>query len=66
MLRDESRYNIIRKPERNRIVDNTLIPSYGKFEVHNKQFTKLMKYITDTNKYYNEKIKNPSATLFVK
>jgi hypothetical protein len=25
-----------------------------------------MKYITDTNKYYNEKIKNPSATLFVK
>ena len=61
MLRDESRYNIIRKPERNRIVDNTLIPSYGKFEVHNKKFTKLMKYITDTNKYYNEKIKNPSV-----
>ena len=61
MLRDESRYNIIRKPERNRIVDHTVIPSYGKFEVHNKQFTKLVKYITETNKYYNEKIKNPSV-----
>lgn len=61
MLSDDPRYNIIKKPERNRIVDNTVIKSYGKFDVHNTKFNKLIKYITILNKDYNAKIKNQNV-----
>jgi len=61
MLSDDSRYNIIKKPERNRIVDNTVIKSYGKFDVHNTKFNKLIKYITTLNKDYNAKIKTQTV-----
>jgi len=60
MLTDNEGYEIIRKPERNRIVGETIIPSYGKFEVHNTKFNKIIKYITEKNKQYNEKITNPT------
>jgi len=58
MLTDNEGYEIIRKPERNRIVGDTLIKSYGKFEIHNKKMQKIMKFITDKNKQYNDKIPN--------
>jgi hypothetical protein len=61
MLSDDPKYNVIRKPERNRIVDNTVIKSYGKFDVHNTKFNKLIKYISMLNKDYNAKIKNKSV-----
>ena len=61
MLSDNPKYNVIRKPERNRIVDNTVIKSYGKFDVHNTKFNKLIKYISMLNKDYNAKIKNQSV-----
>ena len=60
MLTDNEGYEIIRKPERNRLVGDTIIPSYGKFEVHNTKFNKIIKYITEKNKQYNEKITNPT------
>jgi len=60
MLTNNEGFDIIRKPERNRITGNTIIPSYGKFEVHNEKFNKILKYITDTNKQYNDKITNPN------
>ena len=60
MLTDNEGYEIIRKPERNRIVGDTLIKSYGKFEIHNKKMQKIMKFITDKNKEYNDKITNPT------
>ena len=56
MITDNQRYEIIRKPERNRIVGDTLIKSYGKFEIHNKKMQKIMKFIIDKNKDYNDKI----------
>jgi hypothetical protein len=58
MLTDNERYEIIRKPERNRIVGDTIIKSYGKFEIHNKKMQQIMKFITDKNKQYNDKIPN--------
>lgn len=58
MLTDNEGYEIIRKPERNRIVGETLIKSYGKFEIHNKKMQKIMKFIIDKNKQYNDKIPN--------
>jgi hypothetical protein len=58
MLTDNEKYNVIRKPERNRIVGDTLIKSYGKFEIHNKKMQQIMKFIIDKNKQYNDKIPN--------
>ena len=42
--------DIIMKPERDRLVGTTLIPSYGKLPVHNKKFNQLIQYLEKKNK----------------
>lgn len=61
-LKYRKEFDIIKKPETNRIVRNTVIPSYGKFEVHNTKFNKLISYITENSKKYNQKISNPTTS----
>ena len=59
-LEYQKEFDVIKKPELNRIVGKTVIPSYGKFEVHNEKFNKLLAFITQNTKKYQ--ITNPTAS----
>ena len=59
-LEYQKEFDVIKKPELNRIVGKTVIPSYGKFEVHNEKFNKLLAFITQNTKKYQ--ITNPTPS----
>ena len=56
MIKDK--YELASKPERDRILGTSFIPSYGKFPVHNVKFNKLVQYLEKLNN--DLQIPNPS------
>jgi hypothetical protein len=46
----KERYDVVAKPERNRIVGKSFIKSYGKFPVHHEKYNKLVQYLEKLNK----------------
>ena len=47
MLKDK--YELVSKAERDRIIDNSFIGSYGPFPVHNVKYNKLIQYLEKVN-----------------
>jgi hypothetical protein len=54
----KNKYEIASKPERDRILGTSFIPSYGPFPVHNVKFNKLVQYLERMNN--NLQVSNPS------
>jgi len=50
MLLKEKYYDVVSKPERNRVVGKSFISSYGKFPVHHEKYNKLVQYLEKLNK----------------
>jgi hypothetical protein len=49
-LLKEKYYDVVSKPERNRVVGKSFISSYGKLPVHHEKYNKLVQYLEKLNK----------------